>query len=114
MENYFVSYLVPVIVTVVALFITYIIHFHSAIGPGFIEFDGKNRREMEIMNIYNRYFDNAYKYHIVIIGLGIFTGLLFENVAILVAVMIFQAAYIAIGTTCMVLMFLRSKVYWGL
>ncbi len=114
MENYYVPYLIVVLITLAALAATYIIHFHSAIGPGFIEFDGANRREMKIMYIYNSYFDNAYKFHMIIIGAGLFTGLLFENIGILMAVMIFQAIYIALGTSCMVLMFVRSKIYWGL
>ncbi len=114
MENYFVLYFVPVAVIGISLFVTYIVHFHSAIGPGFVEFDATNSREIDIMNVYNKYLDNAYVYHMAIIGIGVFTALLFENAKLIIGIMVFQAIYIAITTACMVFMFVRSKVYWGL
>ncbi|MBE5938843.1 MAG: hypothetical protein E7266_00460 [Lachnospiraceae bacterium] len=107
------NYLVAITVIAVSLFITYMVHYHSAIGPGYIEFDVENKNETRIMKEYNQIFDKVFRYQVIVIGTGIFLGILFESMLFLYSVMVFQIGYITLSTMFMGLMFMRSKIYWG-
>lgn len=101
------------VVTFVVLIATYIIQFYSKISPCNIEFDGSNKKEMKIMREYNELFDMIFY----ISGSVI---MIFASVVIFalndwfVALLMVELLYFIANIICMIVMYVRSVLYFNL
>lgn len=99
-------------VSIFVLGVTYIIQFYSKISPCNIEFDGKSRREMELMKNYNELFDRIF--YIAGSVIMLFTSIfIFIMDNMFVVLMVLELLYFVCNIMCMMIMYIRSIIYFS-
>ena len=90
----------------------YLIQFCSVISPCRIEFDEDSRREMAIMDRYNRLSENVFSAYLGCVLAGIFVAMVMKSTFVLLLLMLMQLVYIFPAGFVMFTMYGRSRRYW--
>ena len=106
------SLVLTFLISLVICVITYILQYQSAISPCNIEFDCRHRYEMYIMNRYNLITNKIFNVAMIVIILSMISMLMFENTYYMLFVVILEFVYFIANTLFMIIVFLRSKIYW--
>lgn len=93
---------------------TYLIQYYSVISPCNIEFDGRRKFEINIMNKYNALFDKIFFVSVMLMMAGVTVSLVFENVTFMFVLCIVELVYFIINILAMTVMYIRSRLYWYL
>ena len=91
---------------------TYLIQYYSTISPCNIEFDGRRKFEINIMNKYNALFDKIFFISIMVMMLGVTFVMVIENVTLMWILCIVELVYFVLNTAAMFVMYIRSRLYW--
>lgn len=106
------SLVLTFLISLVICVITYILQYWSAISPCNIEFDCRHQYEMYIMNKYNLITNRIFNTAMIIVMISMVSMLIFENIYLMVFVVVLEFIYFVANTLFMLIVFLRSKIYW--
>ena len=98
---------------VIVVLAIYLIQFCSCISPCRIEFDGDNKKEMNIMNRYNVMSESVFSVYLGCILAGLVVAIFTQSTLILLLVMLINLIYILPVGFVMFAMYGRSKKYWN-
>lgn len=110
MEN---TYYIPMIISAVAVGITYLISYCSVISPGNIEFNEYDEWEKRLIYGYNIWFDKIFKLYVVgILGMLVIAYIMSEA-WIFLGIQVTQIIFLTICLVIMTGMYRRSKRYFA-
>ena len=106
------DFIITVAVLVAAAFLTYIIQYDSVISPRYIEFDDRSKKELQIMQSYNKIMSGSFNTYLLLIGISVFLTCGSDNMIFAAAGMYIQIMYFISALIIMLIMYLRSRLYW--
>lgn len=92
--------------------ITYLLQYCSAISPCNIEFDCRQGYEMYLMNKYNVITNRIFNIAMIVVLLSLISMLMFESIHYMLFIVILEFIYFVVNTVFMIVVFVRSKIYW--
>lgn len=106
------NFILTVMVMVIALAFTYIIQYRSVISPCFVEFDDRRKREMKLMEIYNKIMENSFKAYITLLIMAVLFSYITESILFALVGLYIQIVYFSVSMIVMIGMYYRSCLYW--
>lgn len=106
------SLVLTFLVSLVICVITYILQYWSSISPCNIEFDCRHRYEMYVMNKYNDVTNRIFNIAMTVVLFSMIFILVSESKSYMLFFVILELVYFVTNTLFMLIVFLRSKIYW--